>query len=173
MDAVESSVRARLARSAADAARVNDPSAPFLRALADRTEIEEQRDSRVEKLLETAERVAGGQIAKVAASELPRAVERLVLQRFRVMVAAVAGMLVATLVVGAGAGYWFGYRDEAERTLEAQGGLPGALTGEGAVQWLNLMRLNDITRASRTCSQQAGREACSIALWIQPPASPR
>lgn len=108
-----------------------------------------------------------------AASELPRAVERLVLQRFRMMVVAVAGILVLTLVVGAGGGYWLGYRHEAERTLAAQAGLPVVLTGEGAAQWLNLMRLNDITRSSKTCSPQNGREACSIALWTQPPASPQ
>jgi hypothetical protein len=108
MDAVEPSVRGRLAQSAAAAERVGDPSAPFLRALADRTEIEEQRDRRVERLLDAAERVAGGQIAKIAAAELPGAVERLVLQRYRVMVLTVAaGMIVAT-GLAFGAGWWFG-----------------------------------------------------------------
>jgi hypothetical protein len=109
MDALAPSLQARLTQSAADAERVGDPAAPFLRALADRTEIEEQRDRRVEKLLETAERVAGGQIAKMAAAELPRAVERLVLQRYQAMVLAVAAMLLLMLGAGFGAGWWFGH----------------------------------------------------------------
>lgn len=108
MDAIEPSVRARLAQSAAAAERVGDPSAPFLRALADRTEIEEQRDSRVERLLDAAERVAGGQIAKIAAAELPRAVERLVLQRYRGMVLTVAAGMIVTIGAAFGAGWWFG-----------------------------------------------------------------
>jgi hypothetical protein len=65
-------------------------------------------EARLAKLLDRAESVAGGQLARTAAMELPRAVERLVLQRFRVMVLVTAGVMVALFGAGFGAGWWAG-----------------------------------------------------------------
>jgi hypothetical protein len=76
-----------------------------------------------------------------------------------------AGLLVATLMIGAGAGYWLG-RNEYVRVPEALG---VALTGPAAADWANLIRLNDITRANKVCSVQMGGMACSVSLWVKPP----
>jgi hypothetical protein len=76
-----------------------------------------------------------------------------------------AGMLLITLLIGAGGGYWFGRT--AYLQVPAQLGI--ALDGPDASQWVNLIRLNDIAKANRTCATQAGGVACSISLWTKPP----
>lgn len=59
------------------------------------------------QMLDRAEKQAGGQLARIAAFELPGAVERLVLVQFRRMVALVALCVVAVAVLGFGAGWWW------------------------------------------------------------------
>jgi hypothetical protein len=78
---------------------------------ADHQEREErlaQRDAdlvvRLSEVLEQAKAQAGGRLAQTASAELPRAIDQLVLQRYRFLF---GGMLLAALLVGAGCGYWY------------------------------------------------------------------
>jgi hypothetical protein len=63
-------------------------------------------EERLAKLLDRAETVAGGQLARTATLELPRAVDRLVAQRFSVMAVAAAVTMIAMVALGFGAGWW-------------------------------------------------------------------
>jgi hypothetical protein len=92
------------------------------------------------------------------AAELARAHNR------RSMLVQVA-MVVGGLVIGAG----IGYGTANVRLTAAVAGLDRRLTGPDALQWLGLMRDNDIARAARSCASQAGGTACSFALWTDPP----
>lgn len=80
---------------------------------------------------------------------------------------AAAGLLVAVGAVCGGGGYYLGTSQYVHVPAE----LGMALTGSNAAQWATLMRLNDIGRAQRSCSAQAGGVACSISLWTQSPAA--
>ena len=63
-------------------------------------------EARLAALLDRAETIAGGQLARTAAAALPGAIDRLVVRRHLWMVLATAGALVAMLLVGVGGGYW-------------------------------------------------------------------
>lgn len=157
-----------------------DPSAPMFGALAAlagaqhamlgdvRTLLAKNQPSTAVRSDADVQRLAQ-QLAQRATLEVRHLSRRVVARN----IALAAGALVVALVVGASGGYWFGSNYELSRLLEVQAAFPVALTGQGAMQWLDLMRLNDITRSSRTCAPQNGREACSIVLWTQPPAAAR
>lgn len=81
----------------------------------------------------------------------------------------VAGVMFATALVVAGAGYWLGRSTEAAKYVDVPAGLGIVLKRPDAAEWLNLMQFNDISRANRTCAAQAGGTACSIVLWTKPP----
>lgn len=76
-----------------------------------------------------------------------------------------AGLLTAALAIGAGGGYWFGYHGAAE----AREGLSRALTGSQAAEWRDLIQMNDIASAPRTCGAQQGGEACAFTFWTKLP----
>jgi hypothetical protein len=165
------SLREELERRAQMAEAVGDPAASFLRGLVLRCDIEQQRDDRVEEMLETAERIAGG------------AIDRQVVQRFWLY--GLAGTGLATLLVVGGIAYgvhlynsaWNeGYSTRVTEVQHAVDGLQAAATQhgpEGAEDWLHLMQYNDIKRATRqSCSQQDGHPWCAFDLWIAPPPSP-
>jgi hypothetical protein len=80
-----------------------------------------------------------------------------------------AGLLLAAVLAGVGAGYWFGQNAEARRFVQIPAALGVALTGPDAAQWLNLMRLNDIGKVERICGAQAGGVTCAISFWVTPP----
>ena len=80
-----------------------------------------------------------------------------------------AGLLLAAVLAGAGAGYWLGQNAEARRFVQIPAALGVALTGPDAAQWLNLMWLNDIGKAERVCGAQAGGVSCAISFWVTPP----
>ena len=82
---------------------------------------------------------------------------------------AIAGLLLAVLLVGVGGGYWFGRRSAAEEYVQTPAALGVALTNQQAEKWLNLIRLNNISDATRNCWNQSGGTACSIAVWVKPP----
>lgn len=84
-----------------------------------------------------------------------------------------AGLLLAAVLAGGRAGYWFGQSTEAARLVQVPPALGVALTGSDAAQWMNLIRLNDIGKAERVCADQAGGVACAITLWVKPPAAIR
>ena len=69
--------------------------------------------------------------------------------------------------------YWFGGRaSEASQYVQMPVELGVALTGPDAVQWLALMRMNDIGRAQRDCQpvpQPADGKAYNFTLWTQLP----
>jgi hypothetical protein len=81
--------------------------------------------------------------------------------------AALAGALGTVLVIGAGGGYWLGSSTEAKKYVDVPAFLGTALTGQDAAQWVNLIRLNDISRVNRMCSEQSGGTACSFSFWTK------
>jgi hypothetical protein len=85
---------------------IGDPSAPVVRSHALRGAIEQQRDDRVEEMLETAERIAGGAIAAKAAGELPRAIDRLTRERDKWRTLFTAAGALGLLLAGFGMGWW-------------------------------------------------------------------
>ena len=93
------SLRDELEARAAAAEAVGDPGATFLRSLVIRCDIEQKRDDRVEEMLTTAERIAGGAIAAKAAETLPAAIDRLVRLRLGLYV-----LGAAIVFAGAGTG---------------------------------------------------------------------
>ena len=98
------SARARardlLTMAADNAERVGDTSAPFLRGLVVRCDIEDERDERVEHMLDRAETVAGGLIGRELARQLPGALDRIALRRFFGWIAA-GGAVVLAAIAGA------------------------------------------------------------------------
>src|SRR5271166_3402926 len=86
-------LRAQLERSVAHLETIGDPSAPFIRALAIRADLESRHDAAVEQMLARAEKLAGGQIASRAAAALPGAIERLILRQWW-RTAAIAGVVL-------------------------------------------------------------------------------
>jgi hypothetical protein len=85
--------------------------------------------------------------------------------------AALAATVLVAVVLGFGAGWWLGSSREADKYVQVPASLGVALTGQEAAQWVNLIRLNDISRANRICAEQAGGMACSISLWTKPSAA--
>jgi len=78
---------------------VADPAEPVIQAMLSVVD-------NVGRLLEDAKAQAGGEIARRIAGELPRAIDRLVIQRYRRLVAvAVIGAVIACGAAGV-AGYW-------------------------------------------------------------------
>lgn len=78
---------------------VTDPAEPVIQAMLAVVD-------NVGRLLEDSKTQAGGEIARRIAGELPRAIDRLVIQRYRTLVAvAVIAALVACGACGV-AGYW-------------------------------------------------------------------
>jgi hypothetical protein len=80
-----------------------------------------------------------------------------------------AGLLLGAAIIGAGSGYWMGTSAEAAKYVQAPANLGVALTASDAAEWVNLIRLNNITQANRTCFNQGGGIACSFALWTKSP----
>ncbi len=86
------------------------------------------------------------------------------------------GAFVGAVLAGIGGGFWWGqvsanaavHETEAQLAQAFQAG-PGA-----AATWANLMRWNDITGSLANCKNdagrsEAGRRACAVPLWIEPP----
>ncbi|UZO94918.1 Hypothetical protein RMP42_05931 (plasmid) [Roseomonas mucosa] len=120
----------------------------------------------------TVARVAGA-IAVSADAALAR--------RVRVFDRNTALLAAALLVATAGGCLWGGYRwghaDAAADIRHTEAGLRAAFA-EGpadAATWLGLMQWNIIGRNIEACSnprasgRQAGRRACDVPLWIEPP----
>jgi hypothetical protein len=167
------SLRDELEGRAAAAEAVGDPGATFLRSLVIRCDIEQKRDDRVEEMLATAERIAGGAIAAKAAETLPAAIDRLVRLRLGLYV-----LGAAIVFAGAGTGlYALAYRSgkaagEA-RAVHVEAAISKTLTRSDAEVWLVLMRYNDaIASNPRDCGEVDGRLACDIQLWSGPAPSP-
>jgi hypothetical protein len=176
------SLRDQLEQLAAHAERVGDPAAGFMRSLVIRCDIEQQRDDRVEQMLETAEHIAGGAIAAKTVKELPGAIDRQVVQRYwlyGMAAAAVAVLAVAGGIAGGIQLYNSGWADgHSSRVAEVEHAVDGLQTAatqhgpEGAEDWLTLMRYNDIKHVDHHCFQQSDRTACVFALWAGPPPPP-
>nr|WP_294563429.1 hypothetical protein [uncultured Rhodopila sp.] len=167
------SLRDELEGRAAAAEAVGDPGATFLRSLVIRCDIEQKRDDRVEEMLATAERIAGGAIAAKAAERLPAAIDRLVRLRLGLYV-----LGAAIVFAGAGTGFYaLAYRSgkaagEA-RAVHVEAAISKALTRSDAEVWLVLMRNNDaIASTPRTCAEVDGRMACQMELWSGPAPPP-
>jgi hypothetical protein len=88
-----------------------DPAYPFVRWMqgAVDTHAREHREHerRLAQLLDRSEKMAGGQLGKTAAAELPAAIDRLVLQRYRVLVVRAAAVIVAAFGLGMGVHWRF------------------------------------------------------------------
>lgn len=114
--------------------------------------------------------------ARHAAGELPRAVDRLVIQRFVWMAAIMVGIGVAAGISLYELGRRVGHGEQAIETGHTVDALATAASSHGgtaaAEQWLSLMRDNDITRSPRTCFKQENRAACAIVLWMETPPPP-
>ncbi|MCK8786531.1 hypothetical protein M0638_19320 [Roseomonas sp. NAR14] len=91
-----------------------------------------------------------------------------------------AGLGVALLVLGAaGGGYAWGRAAEAARARDAAGALAAALQdgSASARAWLGLIENNDVGAALRRCEGRAvwtdvaGRRACAVPLWLDPPSA--
>jgi hypothetical protein len=78
---------------------VEDPAEPVIQAMLSVVD-------NIGRLLEDAKVQAGGEIAARIAGELPRAIDRLVIQRYRIMLA--VAVFAGLVACGAGgvAGYW-------------------------------------------------------------------
>jgi hypothetical protein len=114
--------------------------------------------------------------ARHAAGEMPRAVDRLVIQRFSWMALVGVGIAVAGGIGLYALGWSNGHGERVSEVQHVVEGLAAAAISHGgtgaAEQWLTLMRDNDITRSPRTCFTQESRAACSIALWMETPPLP-
>lgn len=84
------------------------------------------------------------------------------------------------LIVATGAGcYAWGRTAEAARSREVGGALAASLRDGSASgqRWLDLMHGNDILAALQRCDgnsirkDAAGRRACAVPLWIDPPSA--
>jgi hypothetical protein len=114
--------------------------------------------------------------ARHAARQIPRALDRLVIQRFSWMVLVAVGIAITG---GIGL-YELSWRNghaervsEVQHTVDALANAAISHGGSGAAeQWLALMQNNDIIRSPRSCFTQEGRAACSIVLWTETPPSP-
>lgn len=171
---------AQLRRVAAEAGiGPTDPLGPLMDVLADTVDAVtdlpadcarkfDAMDVRLSAILDRAETLAGGHIARAAAAELPRAVNRLVLVRYW-WLAVFVGVILAGGIYG---GYWWGDRTRAQQVVQIRAGLDLALSGKNAAQWLGLMRMNTMDGALQGCRpvpQSTGGEACSFTLWTKPP----
>jgi hypothetical protein len=78
---------------------VTDPAEPVIQAMLSVVD-------NVGRLLEDAKMQAGGEIARRIAGELPRAIDRLVIQRYRFLVAVAVFAAVVACGAGGVAGYW-------------------------------------------------------------------
>jgi hypothetical protein len=119
----------------------------------------------------TIERIADS-IAKTADRALTRRVAILQWQ----LVLGAAGVLFFVAASCLGGGYWWGRDNTLASVHETEAGLKIAFEGSfsAAVHWLQLMQWNDINQALGQCTStatfvQAGRKACNIPLWIEPP----
>jgi hypothetical protein len=103
---------------------------------------------------------------------------RLQLQRKASLIA--GAVVVASLVLGAGGGYWWGWSSgrQSVETMERQIEAAFQSGPDGAEVWLRLMKHNDPRQAIGHCTGSAvlssdGRHACSVPLWIDGPGVPR
>jgi hypothetical protein len=125
----------------------NDPLGPMYEALADlpyeieRITTETRAD--LQAVLEQAKAQAGGELARNAARELPMAIERAVLERFRWWAVLGGAALVLVAAVGFGAGWW--YRGPSPIVAGLTGGTP------------------------RCDDQPDGSRLCWIPVWERPP----
>jgi hypothetical protein len=82
-----------------------------------------------------------------------------------------ASILVASIVAGAGGGYWFGYRLGLTETAPLAGLAPAE-----ASAWSQLMHNNSAVNAIDVCENGKvaktpdGRRACALPMWLDPPA---
>lgn len=182
------SARARardlLTMAADNAERVGDTSAPFLRGLVVRCDIEDERDERVEHMLDRAETVAGGLIGRELARQLPGALDRIALRRFFGWIAAGGAVVLAAIAGAYFGGHYLG-REEGRKqahdmVVEVQGslntGLQG-LTAHQAYTWARLIKFNqDVDLFRRECTRDDikghGRQYCTYTLWDEPPPPP-
>ena len=129
-------------------------------------------DARLSAILDKAEALAGMHIARQAALEIPKAVDRVVRMRYW-WLAVLFGVMLACAACG---GYWYGEMRRDEQVGQIRAGLDLALNRNNAEIWLALMRMNQADNALENCRpvpQNTGGEACSFVLWTRlPPAPP-
>jgi hypothetical protein len=89
------------------------------------------------------------------------------------------GGIVASLLLGAIGGYWWGWSDGRQSVQTTERDVAIALQSgpDAASTWLRLMRHNDPRQALERCSgnavwSSAGRKACLVPLWIDGPGVP-
>jgi PII-like signaling protein len=86
--------------------------------------------------------------------------------------AIVGGAFVAGLTIGIMGTFYTASRQHAAEIEAMRLAVPGVLSAIPAAdlaEWTQMIRLNDISKAQRTCIPQAGGTACSIALWTKAP----
>ena len=86
------------------------------------------------------------------------------------------GAFVAAVLVALGGGFWWGQASANGSVHETEARLAQAFqAGPGAaVAWANLIQWNDINGSLASCKSdagrvEAGRRACAVPLWIEPP----
>lgn len=116
-------------------------------------------------------------LEKAAASGAARQAATLA-RAFALRVGLVAALVWGVSVAGGiGGGYWWGARDARAAVSETEHGLADAFRGgpQDAATWLALMRVNDVRAAVQSCehdslwTDKAGRRACSLRVWLDPP----
>ena len=158
----------------------DDPIVPLLDAWA-------ERDARMEALVREFESKLDGArgLTPEGEADLIQRIDRRVNARLSSLPRAHllrTGLLGASVLVGgmalAGAGcYAWGRSVEAARSREVGGALAASLRDGSASgqRWLDLMHGNDILAALQRCDARntgadaAGRRACAVPLWIDPP----
>jgi hypothetical protein len=184
----------RLSRFAAEAEAVGDRSAAFIRAIADDVKAREELGARLDAASERFEevvrwwearppnaRLSDAQVKVIARDLTAKHDEwagRFVTQRYWKYGLGAGGAAVLTVVAGIAGGIHLsnsswdaGYAARVTEVQRAVDGLQAAATqygAEDAVGWLNLMRLNRLSAATRNCGMQSGRLACSFAFWVEP-----
>lgn len=106
-------------RAAIEAAAINmgvvpgDPAYPFLQSMlriGDQAEQDRRgHEARIGELLDRAEKQASGNLFHIALRELPGAIDRLVVSRYRRMLLMWAGLTVAVGIVAGLVGYYIGH----------------------------------------------------------------
>lgn len=152
-----------------------DPAYPFVRFMMGQADdLAQQQEGllqRLDQVITEAKTIAGGEIAKSAARELPGAIRAATFKQHRVSFWVAAGVLITSIVVSGCLGILWELHEDANRYINVPAALGIALTGPEGAEWVNLIRLNDLRAVNRRCQQQTGGDACDFSFWTnRPPA---
>jgi hypothetical protein len=167
-------------RAAADfGAKPDTPEGAFIAAIADLVDALDRRVERFTLALADARDLPlaslEASMRRAATAGLTEAAKRITVGASWTRCAALAGVAVVALGVGAAGGWWAGQSTAQARDAQALGTVQTSLVhgGPGA-EWLSAVAaLNDLADRARWCADpkhvanQAGGVVCQVPLWIK------